>query len=34
LSPSLFALMTLMIAITLFLVALLAVLDWRRRRAV
>jgi putative spermidine/putrescine transport system permease protein/spermidine/putrescine transport system permease protein len=34
LSPSLFALMTLMIAITLLLVALLAVLDRRRRRAV
>jgi putative spermidine/putrescine transport system permease protein/spermidine/putrescine transport system permease protein len=32
LSPSLFALMTLMIALTLLLVALLALLDRRRRR--
>jgi spermidine/putrescine transport system permease protein len=33
LSPSLFALMTLMIAVTLMLLALLAILDWRRQRA-
>jgi spermidine/putrescine transport system permease protein len=32
LGPNLFALMTLMIAVTLLLMALLALLDWRRRR--
>jgi spermidine/putrescine transport system permease protein len=32
LSPNLFALMTLMIAVTLLLMALLALLDWRQRR--
>jgi spermidine/putrescine transport system permease protein len=33
LSPTLFALMTLMIAVTLILLAVLALLDWRRRPA-
>jgi spermidine/putrescine transport system permease protein len=32
LSPNLFALMTLMIAVTLLLMALLALIDWRQRR--
>jgi spermidine/putrescine transport system permease protein len=34
LSPHLFALMTLIIVITLALIALIALLDWRRRRSV